>query len=207
MKFKSIILIVIAVSTFGCTPSLLFTNEQFVGSFSDASIPEKWHGQWSDEEHNCYIAKDSFSIGGLDYKINHSEMNFGRDSADGNDKLIFRDDWCFLAAYNTIDDSLHDFSGYQVLIANLDKEGNINCWEMSYDYFLKHRLVNRIPTIKFVYTNVGDGGFQKIEEKCVYAELPKELSNHEYKHLIRNTTLCTSNCPFYCDNSYDFDFF
>ena len=62
MKFKAIILIVIAVSTFGCTPSLLFTNEQFSGVYSDTSIPEKWHGQWSDEEYKekCYIAKDTF---------------------------------------------------------------------------------------------------------------------------------------------------
>ena len=207
MNFYSLILIILVLSTFGCTPSLLFTNEQFSGVYSDTSIPEKWHGQWSDEEHNCYIAKDSFSIGGLDYIINHSEMNFGRDSADGKDKLIFREDWCFLCRY-VEEDSVPSLSGYQVLVANIDVEGNINCWEMSYDYFLRNRIVNRIPTIKFSYTNITkEGGYQKIEPRIVYAELPKELSNHEYKHLIRNTTLCTSNCPFYCDNSYDFDFF
>lgn len=214
MKFYYLILTILVLSTYGCSPSLLFTNEQFVGYFSDASIPEKWHGQWinefNEDDQEYYITKDSIYLNGFEYKIIKSNMHFSPDDdnpSSGADKIIFKDDWCFLADYNTQVDSLHDFSGYQVLIANFDKEGNINCWEMSYDYFLKHRLVNRIPTLKFVSTNVGNGEFQKIETKLVYADLPKQLSNHEYKQLIRNTTLCTSNCPFYCDNSYDFDFF
>ena len=207
MNFYSLILIILVLSTFGCTPSLLFTNEQFSGVYSDTSIPEKWHGQWSDEEHNCYIAKDSFSIGGLDYIINHSEMNFGRDSADGKDKLIFREDWCFLCRY-VEEDSVPSLSGYQVLVANIDVEGNINCWEMSYDYFLRNRIVNRIPTIKFSYTNITkEGGYQKIEPRIVYAELPKELSKHEFNRLIKNTSIATGEVPFFCDNSYDIDFF
>lgn len=204
MKFKLTILIIILLSTFGCTPSLLFTDQQFIGVNSEASIPEKWHGKWGEK---CYIARDSFSIGGLDYKIIQSKMNFGLDSANGKDKLIFQDNWCYLCRYVELDTTTL-LSGYQVLVASIDNNGNINCWEMSYDYFLKNRLVNKIPTIKFITTNITkDGNYQKIEPIIVYAEIPNKLNKYKFNRLIDNTSITTEEAPYFCEKSYDFDFF
>ena len=206
MKFKSTIIIVILLSTFGCSPSLLFTEQQFIGVNSDASIPEKWHGKWSEK---CYIARDSFSIDRLDYKIIQSKMNFGLDSSNGKgkDKLIFKDNWCYLCRYVELD-STTSLSGYQVLVANIDTKGNINCWEMSYDYFLKNRFVNKIPIIKFITTNITkDGNYQKIEPRIVYAEIPNKLNKHEFNRLIKNTSIATIEAPYFCGESYDFDFY
>ena len=224
MKFKLTIFIIILLSTFGCSPSLLFTRQQFIGVNSDASIPEKWHGEWSEEEQfigvnsdtsipeehrkKCYIARNSFSIGGLDYEIIQSKMDFGLDSANGNDKLIFKDNWCYLCRYVESDSSNALLSGYQVLVASIDTKGNINCWEMSYDYFLKNRFVNKIPMIKFITTNITeDGLYQKIEPRFVYAEIPNELNKHEFNRLIKNTSIATNEAPYFCEESYDFDFF
>jgi hypothetical protein len=208
MKVKSTIAFVILLSIFGCTPSLLFTQQQFINVNSDASIPEKWHGKWSDDLNGdiCYISRDSFSIGGLDYKINKAKMDFGQDSTFGKDKIIFKDDWCYFCRYVELDTT--SLSGYQVLIANIDNNGNIKCWEMSYDYFLKNRLVNTIPTIKFITTNItSDGDYQKIEPRVVYAEIPEGLNKKEYNHLIKNTAIVTKEVPFFCNNAYDPDYF
>ena len=206
---KLSILIIVLFSTFGCTPSILFTDPQFIGVNSEASIPEKWHGKWSEDldGQKCYIARDSFSIGGLDYKINRSKMDFGLDSINGKDKLIFQDSWCYLSRYIELD-SNKSISGYQILVANIDNKGNIYCWEMSYDYFLKNRLVNEIPTIKFTTTNkTEDGNYKKIEPIIVYAEIPNELKKHEFNRLIKNTSIATTEAPYLCGKSYDFDFF
>ena len=208
MRIKSTILITILLSTLGCTPSLLFTEQQFIGVNSDESIPEKWHGKWSDDENGntCFIARDSFSIEGLDYKIIKSKMNFGPDSLNGKDKIIFKDDWCYFCRYVELDST--SLSGYQVLIANIDKEGNINCWEMSYDYFLRNQLVNKIPTIKFITTNITSNGiYQKIEPRFVYAEIPEELNKKEFNHLIKHSSIATREAPYFCNKSYDLDFF
>jgi hypothetical protein len=209
MKYKLTIFIVILLSTFGCKPSLIFTEQQFVGTNSDASIPEKWHGEWSADEvgGKYYIERDSFSIGGLDYKIIKSKMNFGLDSANGKDKLIFQDNWCCFCRYVEVDSST-SLSGYQVLVASIDNKGNINCWEMSYDYFLKNRLVNKIPTIKFITTNITkDGIYQKIEPRIVYAEIPDKCNKYEFNRLIKSTSIATEEAPYFCNGSYDFDFF
>lgn len=219
MKFKSIIFFIILLITFGCAPSLLFTEQQFNGVVSDASIPEKWHGEWFEEDanNNHWIARDSFSIGGLDYKIIQSQMDFGLDSLNGTDKLIFKDNWCYLSRYidNAKDSTTSFFSGYQVLVASIDSKDNINCWEMTYDYFLKNRYVNQIPTIKFFTTNIAsDGVSQQIEPRIVYAEIPRELNKHEYNRLIKKTSIITdasmlpfNSEPYFCYESYDLDFF
>ena len=203
MKFKSIIFFVILLSTIGCSPSLLFTEQQFIGVNSDASIPERWHGKWSEEVdgEECYIARDSFSIGGLDYKIIQSKMDLGLDLAYGKDKLIFKDDWCYLCRYVELDSTI-SLSGYQVLVANIDTKGNINCWEMSYDYFLKNQFVNKIPMIKFITTNITeDGSYQKIEPRFVYFEIPNQLNKHEFNRLIKNTSIATNEAPYFCQES------
>ncbi len=209
MKFKLTIFIVILLSAFGCTPSLLFTEQQFIGVNSDASIPEKWLGEWSadEDDEKCYITRDSFSIGGLDYKIIKSKMNFGLDSANGKDKLIFQDNWCYFCRYVTLDSS-SSLSGYQVLVASIDNKATINCWEMSYDYFLKNRFVNKIPTIKFITTSIiKDGKYQTIEPRIVYAEIPDKFNKYEFNRLIKSTSIVTKEEPYFCDKSYDFDFF
>jgi hypothetical protein len=206
MKFKLIVLIVVVIAVSGCAPSLLFTEQQFYGVFSDSLIPQKWHGEWED---NTYITRDSFSIDGLDYKVIKSKMNFGLDSAKDNDKLIFQDNWCYLCRYVELDSSAELF-GYQILVANIDNLGNIKCWEMSYDYFLKNRLVSRIPTWKFINTDItNDGYYKKIVPTIVYAEVSsfEGINKFEFNRLIKKSAIITNGTPYFCNKTYDFDFF
>ncbi len=207
---KITISIAIIISFCSCKPSLLFKKEQFIGTYSDYSIPEKWHGKWLsvDDNEDSYIAKDSFSINGLNYKIEKSKLNFGIDSTNGRDKLIFKDNWCFLSRYVEID-SMQSLCGFQILIGNIDIQGNIKCWEMSYDYFLKNRLVNEIPTYKLSYSNISkDGIYQKIEPSTiVYATIPEKLNKYSYNRLIKKLTLASDVAPFYCNETYDLEFF
>lgn len=238
MKSKLIIFSVIILASVGCksSQSLVFTEQQFIGYKSDLSIPEKWIGEWSSEDGDlkCYIARDSFSITGIDYKIIPSNLDtteFSEPSevldssevvntSEGKDKLIFQDNWCYFSLYK---EPLF-LPGYWVFIANFDNKGNINFWEMSYDYFLKNQLVNKIPTIKFIINDYSkntnkpssDGPEQianvpahfypkQIEEMIVYADV-RGLSKREFNRLIKNTAISTEH-PFYCEGIYDFEFF
>jgi len=240
MKSKLIIFSVILLVSVGCKShnSLFFTEQQFIGYKSDLSIPEKWIGEWSSEDGDlkCYIARDSFSLPGIDYKIIPSNLDTTTtefpvpsevldssevvNSFEGKDKLIFQDNWC----YFSLNKETLFLPGYLVLLANFDNKGNINIWEMSYDYFLKNQLVNKIPTIKFIINDYSkntnkpssDGAEQianvpahfypkQIEEVIVYADV-SGLSKREFNGLIKNTAFSTGH-PFYCGGIYDFAFF
>lgn len=206
---KKILIPIFCFTLLSCTPTLLFTEEQFVGYYSDTCIPQKWFGQWTTEEYykKNYITKDSFSIGGLEYKLIKSELKLGIDSNKGHDKIIFQDDWCFFTKFNNFDTN-KTLSGFQVLVGKIDNQGNINCWEMSYDYFLKNKLISKIPIIKYHYSNITtDGIYQKIEPHYVYADIPKEISMKTYNKLIKKLSISTEVAPYFCDNSYNFDFF
>lgn len=202
--------VVLIISFCSCKPSLLFKKEQFIGTYSDNSIPEKWQGNWlsDDEKGNCFISIDSFSIDGLNYKIEKSKLNLGIDTTNGRDKLIFQENWCFISRYVEID-SMQSLCGFQILIGNIDKEDNINCWEMSYDYFLKNRLVNEIPTYKLGYSNISkDGRYQKIEPtNVIYATVPEKMNKYSYNRLINKLLLATELAPYYSNETYNFDFF
>ena len=209
-KFKTIFLLSIILITSGCS-SLLFTKEQFEGTYSDRQIPQKWHGRWTDGEDNSvdYITQDSFSIGGLNYKIIESKMNFGVDTASGSDKLIFQNDLCFLSRYVELNSTTSELSGFQILVANIDIEGNINCWEISYDYFLKNGLVNNIPTYQLINKNIDSAGiYKKIEPQIVYVSIPDKISKSAYSRLIKKVAISvTEGVPYFCDKSYNIDFF
>ena len=67
---------------------------------------------------------------------------------------------------------------------------------MSYYYFLKNRYVNKIPTIKFITTNITeDGKYQEIKSRYVYAGIPNELNKHEFNRLIKNTSIAIMQKP------------
>lgn len=209
MKFKLAALIVTLFSIIGCSPTMLFTKEQFVGFNSDLAIPEKWHGRWSygEEKNKYYISNDTFSIGDLSYKILKPEMKIGDDSTNGKDKLIFKDDWCFLSKHVDLESEWGVWSGYWIFLANFDKNGNINCWEMSYDYFLKNQLIKMIPIVKYRLKNISEKqDYQKIEPNLVYVEIPDEYSKRDVKQLIKHAPI-TTEFPYFNEQSYDFDFF
>jgi hypothetical protein len=127
------------------------------------------------------------------------------DSANGRDKLIFENNWCFLALYKL--DSIPDLRGYQVLVGNLDKTGNILCWEMSYDYFLKHRHINGIPAWKFEFKNLNhDGSIKKLERSITYVEIPEGTNKYLYRKVVKQLAINTDK-PYLCGKSFDSNFF
>ena len=211
MKKINFLLVLIFISTlFGCSPTLLFTNEQFIDVYSNISIPNKWQGKWqsTDSSLNCLIAHDTISIDGFNYKIKQSNLNLGLDSLNGNDKLIFQDDWCFLSIYKTID-SIPKLSGYQVLIGHIDNDNNILCWEMSYDYFLNQRLIDQIPVLKFENKNLKENSeIKKMKNTFVYIPLPKD-NKKLYKKIVKKINLAPSvnTPPALCDESFDINFY
>ena len=153
---------------YGCAPSILFTSEQFPENKSDTHIPEEWRGEWNDnfnfarfglrafdDSLTCYIRKDSMNIAGIEYKIVQSNLNLKESDSqnsfvsrvDSLDKLVFQDDWCFFSIH-TKNTSIP--SGYRVFVGNIDKNGDIRFWDMNYTYFLKKKLVNKIPVLKYM---------------------------------------------------------
>ena len=209
------------VSTlFSCTTTLLFTNEQFPEVASNTSIPSEWQGMWlSADSTSSYITQDSLYIGGFYYKIIPSNLNLELDSDSlgeldslaGRDKLIFKNDWCFLEVYNKFD-SIPSLNGYRILVGNKDKNGNILCWEMSYEYFLKHMLINKIPAIKHEYINLSSENgidIKKIALGITYIEIPQDqdINKYLYRKIIRKIAFGNELMPFLCDFNFDFDFF
>lgn len=146
----------------GCAPSLLFTNEQFPDQKSSENIPENWWGEWNAQIFDSslfYIKKDSVKISSFKYNIIQSKLNLPESNTVtinysdtnstqaeiGRDKLVFIDDWFYLSVYmeqNKID------AGFRVFVGNLDKSGDIKCWEMGYEYFFKKKLINKIPILR-----------------------------------------------------------
>ena len=217
-----------------CTsPSLLFTEEQFSKTYSETSIPEKWFGEWtpsdlynkneSKEIKNFYISRDSLLIGEFEYKIDQSKMDLDTLPNSEKDKLIFKDNWCYLFMfiadeYQTQEgkviprDSLNidpkgKRSGYQVFIANYDKTGRIKFWQMTYEYLLKNQLVDEIPIKKLFYNNILNNSVaKKIDEAIVYVQIPKDINKYSYRRIIKNLPI-VFDVPYLCTSSYDFDFF
>ncbi len=207
------------VSTlFSCNTTLLFTNEQFPGVASNTSIPQEWQGMWlSADSTSSFITQDSLYIGGFFYEIIPSNLNLELDSDSlseldslaGRDKLIFINDWCFLEVYKKFD-SIPSLNGYRILVGNKDKNGNILCWEMSYDYFLKHKLISKIPAIKHEYLNLSpENSFniKKMDVGITYIEIPQSTNKYFYRKIIRKITFGIEILPFLCDFNFDFDFF
>ncbi len=206
---KLSILAIIIIVVYGCSPTLLFTSEQFPGIKSNSEIPERWRGKWNTQDKNqtFYIGKDSFSIDGLDYKIVSSKLNLGLDSANGRDKLIFQENWCYLALYRDYD-SLPEMEGYQVLVGQIDQEESINCWEMTYDYFLKNQLVNQVPLNRFDHIHMtGDGHIQNLETNILYVRIPENMTKKSYHKLIKKLAINTDDYPYYCKEVFDFEFY
>jgi hypothetical protein len=202
------LLLFFVLTLVGCSPSLLFTVDQFPEVKSKTTIPNKWHGSWktSDSVSSCLISHDTISIDGFDYKINLSNLNLGIDSLNGLDKLIFEDDWCFLSFYKTID-SITEISGYQLFIGHIDKKRSILCWQVSYDYFLKHGLIDKIPAVKLEYNNLkNDGSIKKMEPTFTYIDLPKE-NKFLYHRIIHGLAFVPNIYPAICGKSFDFNFY
>jgi len=209
MTFKIALLYAFFLVLVGCRPSLLFTKQQFSEVYSETLIPTRWQGDWSDnkEGNNYFIGKDTFYLGDLAYRIIPSKMDLGLDSSYGKDKLIFKDDWCFLSRYVQFD-STALISGYQVLVAHIDKKGSINCWEMGYDYFLKNQYVSKIPVINYVETNIThNGSYKKIDPIIVYADIPNKLNKKQIKRFVKSIPISTGVAPYFCDGFYEIEFF
>ena len=209
---KCIFGLLLVSTLFSCTTTLLFTNEQFPEVVSNTSIPSEWQGKWlSADSDPSYITQDSLDIGGFVYKIIPSNLNLelDSDSLAGRDKIIFENDWCFLEVYNKFD-SIPSLNGYRILVGNKDKNGNILCWEMSYDYFLKHKLISKIPAIKLEYLNLGSENSYNIKEIAkgvTYIEITKDINKYFYKKIVRKIAFGNELVPFLFDFNFDFDFF
>lgn len=209
---KVFYLIFFTLILISCSPSLLFTEDQFPEVKSVTSIPDKWQGKWktSDSSSNSFISKDSISIGNFRYKIIESNLSKGEDTI-FKDKLIFEDDWCFLSVFHDSICSTPKLYGYQIFIAHIDENQSILCWEMSYDYFLKHKLINKIPAIKYEYKTIQEDEkytIQKMIPSLTYIDLPKD-NLHLYKKIIKNIIYVPNYDlpPAFCDLLFDFNFF
>jgi len=201
-------------------PSILFKKQQFSGINSEFEIPEKWRGSWKNADgldSSSYISKDSFLIDEFRYKIVDTNMfneniTFSEEddwkSEIPKDKIIFQDNWCFLSKYEIVD-SAAKCEGYEIFVANIDKKGDIKCWDISYEYFLKHRLINEIPILSFskeTTSNKDNTAIQTLQKNILYVPLFPEFKPAYYRRLVRNLPF-TTDMPSFCVNSYDINFF
>ena len=209
MKILFLLVLIILLSSCYVNSNLLFTHEQFPEIKSNDSIPSDWHGSWDEYDSSffkTYITKYSLKIDGFEYEINSSKLDNTEDSTDGFDKIIFDKDWCFLEIYEK-SDSIPFLSGYRIFVANKDKKGNISCWAMNYEYFLKHKLINALPALRYDYVNLkSDGSIQKLQLNTTYINLPEEISKYRYRKIIRGLVI-NPDKPFFCSSFLDTTFF
>jgi hypothetical protein len=195
-----------------CGPTLLFTHSQFDDVKSDISIPSDWQGSWVSDRDTFYVSNDSISIIFFQYKIDSTKLNFENDSSRGRDKIIFMDDWCFMQVYIN-PDSLENFGGFWVFVANKNSEGNISCWEMEFEHFIKD--IELLPIMKYEYVNLkSDGRVKIMEPVCRYIQMPNysasnknKAGNRLYTKILKKSIFALDKNPAICNGFYDIEFF
>jgi hypothetical protein len=110
-------------------------------------------------------------------------------------------------------DNVEGFGGYRVLVANKNNEGNILCWEMGLEQFIKD--IKLLPVMKYEYVNLStDGRLKVMEPVCRYIQMPvyteskkNNAGNRLYTKILKKSAVASDMYPAICDGSYDIDYF
>lgn len=218
-RFKNIFYVLLAAALTGCQ-TLTFTEEQFDGIPSNSNIPADWLGDWgSGEDEPFFIHADSIYIRGFGYKFDPEKL----DTLDGTveytsdeeveesnrkDKLIFQDNWCFFEVYYP--DSSELLSGYRLMIAKKETNGDISCWDVSYSYMLKNQHITAIPAVRLTYsTPENPSKIPVLEEVYTLIQLPAKdkLSKRHYHKIVRQLTISPDMRPLISKGIFGMDFF
>ena len=203
---KQLLIIALSSILFTSCATVIFTTKPDLGERHHGKIPAEWQGRWQNaSEPEFLISSDSISANLFSFNLSDTLKN----------SAIYIKNNYFL-----IEEAMADTSTFKITMGKLNENGEIECWQMNYAYFLDHQLITSVRAYQYdidslmlktkvtelflpFSKNEGTGG----EEDNMNFKLSKQKLKKIYKASIKELWLKPEYSPLLTSYSFDFEFF